>query len=56
MRVYIVYRMAWVIEDYMPELHCITITEDKAKEIVSELNEDTKDYDQAYYLPEDVIE
>lgn len=57
MRVYIVYRMEWDIESYISGVDCVTMTEDKAKEIVNKLNEGVKDYDrQAYYHFEDVIE
>ena len=60
MRVYLVYRMecnGYGYEGYEPELECVTLTEDKAKEIVNKINERLYPSEkQAYYHHEDVIE
>jgi hypothetical protein len=61
MRVYLVYRMedanTYSYHEFISELHCITLTEDKAIEIVNELNKGIRSLErEAYYNPEDVIE
>jgi hypothetical protein len=61
MRVYLVYRMeatGYGYDGYEPELECVTLTEDKAKEIVNKLNDGSNIFSnkEAYYHYEDVIE